>query len=476
MYDFNAILRNGIVIVGISGLILYQTSTGSNYLNDESIFYFILLCLQSLFFLWFEKRRRDPFLIILVLNTLLFYMLRVVTLLISEFSIYLTRDLVNCDDINKALLFIIFSNFAIFSGLALSKKNIFGYNKISNIEIKVPNSKFLIIFFLIIIILNLFFIKGSENILGRFSYFISGIFANIYVLILLLILYFYINSKSLTLWLKISLVIVVMIFVIGLTIIGSRSGMITIFIYLFLAQLAIFGKFLLKRMHFIYGIFLFAIAILLFLSATFVRTISYDQNSKISVDRIKTAMDFSEFFAEEDPVMLLNPIFDRTGYLDYATSLIKREKDFREVINPIYYFKSIVDNILTPGFDVFDTPKSANSLRFIYSDISKNPTHADVIEEYSSDMFTVYGEFYILFGKNFSLLFLFIFSFGFKYLFNNIYKGDHLDIYFYKVLLLLNFYYWLNSFGLDWIPGLLVELLVPYFIFRNVFKRNIRWI
>ena len=68
---------------------------------------------------------------------------------------------------------------------------------------------------------------------------------------------------------------------------------------------------------------------------------------------------------------MLPPIFNRAGFFDYSAEIIAHSDRYKEEFNLATYAKSIIDNLLTPGFDVYDQPKISNALQFIYADLGK---------------------------------------------------------------------------------------------------------
>ena len=55
---------------------------------------------------------------------------------------------------------------------------------------------------------------------------------------------------------------------------------------------------------------------------------------------------------------------ERIGFLDFSLDMIANAASYSTIINLKYYLKSIVDNILTPGFDIYDVPSATHALDF----------------------------------------------------------------------------------------------------------------
>lgn len=468
VYDLNSLLKLCNICICVIAIIFFINVGDNNYVDQNTLYLLCILGAQNILILMYEKRKRDPFIIVLMFNNLAFYMVRVATLLYTEWSLALNRYSITSNEVNYSLIFIIFSNAAIFLGLCTARGKIISRG-IDYIKEKPASPKVIIALSIILILFNSFMLMRLDF-LGRIKSFLGGIFANRYILIFLVILYLIINFRKITSIHKIYLISVVTFFIITLTLIGSRSGVLTIFLYTLFGFLSVKGRVLISNKHILIAIGLLVISIFLFLSATFIRKIDYKPYTVITMERWDAATDFRAYTTIEDTKLFLSPLFDRVGFLDYATDLIINKEKYSKIISPVYYFKSIIDNGLTPGFNIFDVPKSSNALRYIYLGLSDHPTHKDVVEEYSSDMFTVYGEYYVLFGGYLALIFIFIFSYIFKTLYLRIKNKDLFLFFLYRALVLLIFHNWLSSFGMDWVLSELIEILIPVFLFQNFFR------
>ena len=85
------------------------------------------------------------------------------------------------------------------------------------------------------------------------------------------------------------------------------------------------------------------------------------------------------------------------AFFDFTSEIIAHQVKYDSIFTIKTYLKSIIDNLLTPGFDLFDQPKIANSLNFIYLGIG-NPSKLLLETNYQSDQLGIYGEFFNLFG------------------------------------------------------------------------------
>ena len=192
-----------------------------------------------------------------------------------------------------------------------------------------------------------------------------------------------------------------------------------------------------------------------------------------AISKQMTLLKEADLIASKDIGLLYRPIFDRIGFLDYATILIRDPQRFGKSINFTYYFKSIVDNALTPGFNVFDTPRVSHSLSYI-SRGEPVPTQKDITAAYQSDMLTVYGEYYVLFYGYPALIMFFVGSYIFKKIYLSIRSKDVFLFYTYRALVLFVFYNGLNSFGIDWMVLDLIGIIITVELFKNFFKMRSR--
>ena len=166
-------------------------------------------------------------------------------------------------------------------------------------------------------------------------------------------------------------------------------------------------------------------------------------------------------------------IFDRIGFLDYSTEIIAYSNEYSSIFNLPYYLMSTVDNVLSPGFTVFDKPKVANSLTYVYSNRG-SPSLKSVNKFYASDQLTIYGEFYALFYGWWSLIVFYIVGYLFNGHYLKIKYSSRLELYFKRSLVILVFYKLYNSFGLDWLVYDIIAITFTYYFFKIlVFRKTI---
>lgn len=165
----------------------------------------------------------------------------------------------------------------------------------------------------------------------------------------------------------------------------------------------------------------------------------------------------------DEHVYWIKHIAARVGSLDYSVELIINKHHYKDVFNLYYYNQAIVDKIMTPGFDIYDTPKVGQSTVFHYTDLNDQIKSRQFIsnQPYAhSDKFTIIGELYALIGWV-SLLVLFIVSFVISKVYHNINFVHPYYNYMTKALLLLFLSKAFHSFGLDWLLLDIVFYMIP---------------
>jgi hypothetical protein len=118
------------ILIYCTILILYFIKGETRQINDLTIFLAGCLAFENIGILTYEKRRRNPFLFILVLIMTVFYLSRVGTILFAPASVLGIHFQVS-SELNTSLLFIILSNASMFFGFIVG-----GKYKSTQIEIK----------------------------------------------------------------------------------------------------------------------------------------------------------------------------------------------------------------------------------------------------------------------------------------------------------------------------------------------------
>ncbi|KIC63425.1 O-antigen polymerase [Chryseobacterium taiwanense] len=464
--DLNRILK--LFNFGILFLLWYSylEDGDTTYVNFNTVLLGTLLSFQIGVFLYFEKKRRDPFVILLCLQMVFYFLLRIYTLHEYSFSVVFLRYPFFVQDLNYSLFFILIANCVFYLGLSINCLKFQSKNEILNFLPKHRSN------ILVLLAIGYFFTFYRQIGLGSLAGIIdvlNGTFLNIATILLMVLVYFFLFRNKLSKSIKLFIILGVLIFVVLQTLIGSRSAILTLLNFLLFSILAIKNYLVVKRKYLSFFLFLAPLMILIFSVTTFLR-LRVEERSTVGEQTIEVIKEFdieSDFLDSIDLVLM--GVGDRIGFLDYCAEIINNNEEYSTVFNAQFYFKSTIDNVLSPGFDVFDTPKTSNALRFIYNKEGE-PKKSKVAEAYQSDEFTMYGEFYALFGKWFSLIPIFFTGFIFKWIYLRLKKDNIYLFYLKRAFVLYVFWIMLNSFGIDWLFLDIFSIFFTYQIFKGLLR------
>src|SRR4051812_36956086 len=117
MVDFNRILVWANAVVAALMVWAFVQKGANEYLDAESLVLALLLSLQTHVVLLMERRRRDPFVVLLAFILIFYFSFRICTLLLIPFSFAFERYEYTAADSNRALLFIVIANLFLYAGL-----------------------------------------------------------------------------------------------------------------------------------------------------------------------------------------------------------------------------------------------------------------------------------------------------------------------------------------------------------------------
>lgn len=452
-HDLNYWLSLFIAVLFLMVGALFFVKGGNTYISAGTILMIGFLCLQCLLFLRLNRKYQDPFIILLIANLILFYLLRILTLLISTHSSVLIRYPTSSSSINITIGFIILSNFAILMGFMAANRRRKPQKKYA---FKPLRHSFAVFMPVLAIFAYYALYVLPVDIHHRFMQYLSSVLLHrgtIFIFVTVFMVSFY---RQLSHKLKFAHGITLLLYLVVVTFLGSRGGLLSIVIWVGVSILSVKEKITLKWKVLLLIIPLLFLQYYIFAFATFVRGYFPEVRGK-SDERIASYMTIPGAISTMNATQTVGTastierIFNRIGFLDVSTDLVSHKAQYQDVINFKYYFKSIVDNCLTPGMNIFHTPRAAHSLSYIYYGRQNNPSHEDIKKAYQSDMFTVYGEYYILFGGVFALVVMFAGAYVFKAIYIALHHKDAFLHNCYKALLLYVFLLWINSFGIDWL-------------------------
>src|ERR1043166_1078748 len=115
--DLNTLLAAANVLVGVLTILVSSMATDHPYVDRTTFLFAGALLLQTQAALMLERRRRDPFVLLLAYVIVFFYSLRVVTLTWIPVSTVFYRFSYGTSDTNFGLMFVILANCVVYGAL-----------------------------------------------------------------------------------------------------------------------------------------------------------------------------------------------------------------------------------------------------------------------------------------------------------------------------------------------------------------------
>lgn len=471
--DLNRVIGWINVILAVVTVSVYASIGANAYLDYESIVLSTLLAAQVQGALWMERRRRNPFVLLVCFILVTYYFVRILTLLLVPFSFVLDRFEYLPADSNRALLFMLAANVALFTGLFLRRMPVHDAEAAGRWSARAPGRAV----FIVVMAMLVIYTRGalwSADSLPRALYFMLMFFAQAFIFLMSLT-YFLVFRTSLSWQVRASL-IVLLVVEMGLhTLAGSRSAIVGVLQNILIVLLAFSGSIRIPRRGLVLGVlaapFVIVILVGTFVLSTYTRTVTPSGGSAVAtaLDAVQTAgerMTVENVLESGLPVLL-----SRVGFFDYAAEVMAHREQYSRVVNPGAYVRSITDNLLTPGFDFFDQPKISNSLRFVYEDLGQ-PSKIVSAEEYQSDQLGLYGELFLLLGWA-SLPLFFIVGTLSQRIYCAIVDEDPFTRTIKRVIVITLFVELVNSFGMDWVVMDIVPFVVSMYLYRYFFSTRV---
>lgn len=469
--DFNAILMilNG--IISLAPIVVSSTSAFvGGYTDWWTNVWAVVLGLQTHSALILERRRRDPLVLIVAFVMVAYFSLRIVTLSLYATSATLSRFLCTPQGINKSLIVIIMANFALYAGLMVVRQGTTMRTDTGSWRATSVGRCIALIGITIIAVYS-----PQAGALGSIPLFpIAVSFLSQGIVIPMTMAYCLLFRRTIP-RLGIQIIFVLILGEAFLHFLaGSRSAIHALLINYLLVTLAINGGIKIPRKTMLIALallpVLLPVAMESFSISTYIRANRESSQLKLK-ESVEISREYRLIAADADLEAKLIPMFDRIGFLDYSADLIINREAYSAAINPSAYIRSIIDNLLTPGFDVFDQPKIGNSIRAVYE--NREPiAKSELSLEYQSDQLGIYGELFVLFGY-FSIPVFFILGFLANMLYFGVSSPDPFVRVIKRVIIVVTFLSLLNSFGLDWVLIDLVVLIIGTVVYeRFIFHRS----
>jgi hypothetical protein len=471
------VVSNYLLVVGLLAASWFVAP--NHYVNNETTLAALLLVAVTHAVLIVERRKRSPLAILLVLFVQAHYGLRVVTLRITDFSreIDLVRG-VNPADTTRALAFVACAVALLAIGLLLGTTRSQPPDTAMREGYSNRRHKWVIGLVAGSVVATILFRLFPPTLGNPLLAYYLRIFP-VWTTLLLLVTYYAVlgaGLRTIRPWgVRVSLWAAVGVALVVTTIVGSRRAIVEVATYALLAQLALRGRLHIPKRWLIGGIALLVAAVVTYDVATFLRWQRYD-NLVVNGDFV-SLVELARAYGEAGVMGSegLLKVADRIGYLDNTVDAMVGSDLYRQIVNVPYYLKSITDD-LTPGVAVFDAPLASQIKQFLFRD-GYVASFSDVAaSKYSSQMFTGFGEFYILFGGWLSLPSFFFVGLVFARIYARVARfSSTYHRVLYKVIVLSLFFSgvsFLESFGLDWMFTNLVKLLIAVESTRWIFKER----
>lgn len=437
--------------------VLFYGSLGYPRLVDSTtLIIYALFVIQVRWMLLCERRRRSPFLLVLVFVLTLFHFPRILTLYWVD-QITATGALERLrpstvGDINNALAFTLVANLAITIGVVLAQRgrNVTDVPPAQRLSYGAKLQWLLLVTVCYGVYASVIVPTRSGALPLWASY--LGVLLNFVIVAPIAVIFLAQQGAGRPRgkgWLPVvGVVALTAVLVLLQAALGSRSAFLTfaqIAFFVFLAS----GAYRIPTKMVVAAGLLLAASIPLFTVSTYSRSIRRAQGAELTLglqrDWLLEAVSARLISAEA--IDLLRPAFDRAAFLDFTTDLIKNKREYREIISLPFYAMSVVDNV-TPGFDVFGVARASNALRYIYD--AQAGSISRTAEAYQSDQFNVYGEYYVLFGGWASIPIFVLAAYLLQRAYGFIRAKSPLAAVVWRYFAIGVFFNWVTSFGMDW--------------------------
>ena len=452
-------LTNLSIFVAIGCVLLFGDNLKDNaYINSLSLFLGLLLCVQTHVILLYERRWNDPFILVLAYVTTIYYALRLVTLYLYPFSYVFDRYDYDPSDSNFSLIVILLSNLATALGFfSINRTKPTPNDKVilrSKNQIRVP------VVFLFLLILNMYIVPKAPEIFRRYLMLICMFLAP-YLMFIVYSVYSICTWNISGFFQRKALICAGLFLCVIQTLCGSRAALITYGQFLLFAIIVVLP---LKRFRWgdILKMTLLTAALLplifvIYAVTTRCREMNVGIQHMLLNEQINLVKDVAlDLWTNAGIEKYISNAFARAGFFDFTSEIIAHKNQYSEVFSIKSYWKSLIDNVLSPGFDVYDFPKIGNAMHQIYYDTGpiKKSNLGEIV--YQSDHISLFAELYACFGF-LSLIILFGMARLLKHSFIKLSKRNSFYSIVLSVALVILFYMALISFGLDW---LLIEIIV----------------
>lgn len=476
--DIRDLLRVVNGVVALLMLLAYPLFNDSTYVNQLTLLVGLVLLLQIHLALSKRIQPADPFVLVLFYFTMTYYAFRIVTLAVFNTSDVFPRFPYDADDTNYALAYIIACNASMQFGFSLMHKHTALATSSLPEEYKEHDVANILRPLLLALFLSVIatasgafeWIASNYQILRVLIFFLRPTALLVLIGVFYLVFYQKIPRRYFCAYFLLHLLVGI-----NLMVIGGVRGQIIFLIETFLLILIANDNFFVSRRVVCRGLILTPllalILVVVYNFATFQRNSDANERAEVVVENVYRAI------IDVDSVRSLDNIahmFSRAGFLDFSAEIIAHKHEYREIFNVSYYGKSIVDNVLTPGFDYYDVPKISYSLYFKHQNLQNEVISKSYLVTnniYHSDQLGIYGEMYALCGW-YSLIILCFFAYALKWVYYNLWVCEHRCLEVVKRTVILCFFVgFINSFGLDWVAVQILPFVFAAFLLAVYLRR-----
>jgi hypothetical protein len=468
--DVNRLLGylNAVFVVGM--LVAFFKVGGNDYMNGETVVLAIVLAVQTQTALLIERRRRDPFVVILAFILIMYFSLRFLTLLVFPFSFVFDRFAYTASDSNFALTFIIIANVFLLTGFYAVRGN-------SSLNVDIgdwrPTAPMRVIL-LVLVVITVLYSRGAlwDPKAAPRALQVLLVFASQSIVLLMALAYYVVFRHKMTFLARFTLLVLLVSEMVLHTLAGSRSAFVYALQNVMIVVLAARGFIVIRRKYVLLGLASLPITASVLVAAFAISTVVTVSRAAGIPFKLSNAFSLSSesgLRADRDYALKvgLPVIFGRAGFFDFSAEVIAHRREYERIVTPASYVRSVIDNLLTPGFDIFDQPKIANALAFAYAERG-SVSKAASAEGYQSDQLGIYGELFLLFGYA-SLPMFFVGGYLIKRAYFGFRDSNPFMLTMKRVLTLAIFVEIVNSFGLDWVIADIIPLIVSIYIYRIFF-------
>jgi len=346
--DLNDLTKLLSVLI-IALLILVYAALGENiYVNLNTVVLAVCISLLVLFFLVIEKRRNNPFVIVLSLYILLFYVFRVVTLNAENAEAYAwglnLMSEKTSNDINYSLFFILLSLFSLYAGLLAVKIKKY---EIPFARMKEGNYNIVVTFVIVSFLFSyLYHLTVSFSGGAYLSYYLSVFHP--YTVLLFFLVFYVVNNKATDSNNRVLfLFLILFLFLLLITLTGGRKAILALLMYTGIISYVVRGRICFPVKSIVAVALLVAVSFPIYDLSSF-----YRMERLTNINELNQPLNFLSLFSAylDKGVMQtqnFSHIFSRLGFLDYEVDSITCSGMYARIINLEYYIKSITAVPLT---------------------------------------------------------------------------------------------------------------------------------